>query len=583
MLLTLTVLAIVALISAEPSPPPAADSTERIDPAAALSAVEGLLARAVTPAEARAASQLATRLLSQIVSGEVHEITPELHDVVAGILDLGVADMKPDRARSGNGDGLLHSAVRRGDLTLVRMLLLAGVDPHERSDDGLMSPLHLAVDYGHYELAHFILKETHRIVVDREGRTALHAAVLRAPPEVVKMLLHAQPEAMSVSDHHGDTPLALARALPASRPILDVLGEAVASNALHGSRKKQRSSPTVYNTVGAGRRRFRSGSDRLRGNGGYRRAGTGAKRKDRLRCDLDVLDWDDFLGDEDEAMRTLTEKYYSRSRPVVLRNGIKHWGGRQMLSKRKIVSLFGDLVVSTSAVPYVNGKEKTIREYVTRCMRNGGRRSVDCVGNEILFDRVFDDRFLEAIALPKMAKMCLSAYSRPAGLRWPQLVMSGSQAGAPFHEHQHALNGLLFGSKEWMLVPPGFGHLLAASNLTNSARALKKPGGWSRAKEFLDEAGVLASCTQLAGDLLYVPRLWPHATRALEESVACAIEFCSAVGTERFAHHERTAAELFGSDAVVDGSDYDQSEYVQPVGAGLRDFFSDGSGPGTQE
>ena len=112
---------------------------------------------------------------------------------------------------------------------------------------------------------------------------------------------------------------------------------------------------------------------------------------------------------------------------------------------------------------------------------------------------------------------------------------------------------------------------------------MKKPGGWSRAKEFLDEAGVLASCTQLAGDLLYVPRLWPHATRALEESVACAIEFCSAVGTERFAHHERTAAELFGSDAVVDGSDYDQSEYVQPVGAGLRDFFSDGSGPGTQE
>ena len=584
MLMLHAVLTIAALIAASSAPaapaaPGGAAAPERIDPAAALSAIEGLLARADTAAAARAAAAHATRLLREIVSGEVPDLTPELHDVVAGLLDLGVADMTPDRASRGNGDTLLHSAVRRGDLTLVRMLLLAGANPHARSDDGLMTPLHLAIDYGHYELAHYILKETHRVVADREGRTALHLAVLRAPPEVVEMLLNAQPGAMDIRDHHGDTPLALAQTLPPSQPILDVLGATAASGGgrLHSTpgRQEPKSAPsTVYNTA-VGRRRYRSGSDRLRGNGHYRRAGAGAKRKDRLRCDLDVLDWDDFQGDEDALMRVLTERYYARSRPVVVRNGVKHWGGRRMLTKRQIVASFGNLVVSTSAVPYVDEEKKTIREFVTQCLRPGKTpQAHGCVDNEILFDRVYDESFLEAITLPKVAKMCLSAYSRPAGLRWPQLVVSGPQAGAPFHEHQHALNGLLFGSKEWMLVPPGFGHLLAASNITNSARALKQRGGWARAKDFLDEKGVLASCTQLAGDLLYVPRLWPHATRALEESVAIAVEFCSAVGTEFFAHHERTAAELYGGDAVVDGSDYDQSEYVEPVGAGLRDFFS---------
>lgn len=56
--------------------------------------------------------------------------------------------------------------------------------------------------------------------------------------------------------------------------------------------------------------------------------------------------------------------------------------------------------------------------------------------------------------------------------------------------------------------------------------------------------------------------------------MASAIEFCSAVGTEEFAHHEKIAAELYGSDMTVDGSDFYSSTYTEPVGAGRRDFFS---------
>ena len=84
-----------------------------------------------------------------------------------------------------------------------------------------------------------------------------------------------------------------------------------------------------------------------------------------------------------------------------------------------------------------------------------------------------------------------------------------------------------FLSQQWLLVPPGFAHKIAQSPLTNNAAALQE--NWTAAKEYLDRDNVLATCTQLAGDLLYVPRLWMHATRALEECVGVALEFCSAV------------------------------------------------------
>lgn len=473
------------------------------------------------------ASALATETLHKIISGQIHKITDELHDVIATILDMGVVDVTSNRngMSLSNGDTLLHSAVRRGDTTLVRMLLMAGANPAARSHDGLMTPLHLAVDYGFYEICHYLLKATQQkprsqgvanaaLVQDREGRTPLHMAVLRSPPSILRMLLAAEPRCLDIEDHHGDTPLSLAMQLPSSRPTLEelwkVAGASMVADRLKKSNSHMNGGAKVYNLEGESRgKRYRSGRDRLLNNGNYRRSGR-AKRKSKLRCDIDILDAHDFAS-EDEMMHLLRDKYYARSRPVVIRNGVKDWPARNMLSRRRIISEFGDLVASTSAVPYVDGRKKTIREYMTKCFRPSKSQSSSrasslsrldkngCAENEILFDRIYDEKFLQTIKLPKLARMCLSAYSRPAGLRWPQLIVSGPQSGAPFHEHQHAINGLIFGSKEWMLVPPGFGYLLAQSNFTNTATAIRQESGWNKAKEFLDSMGVLASCVQLSG------------------------------------------------------------------------------------
>ena len=55
--------------------------------------------------------------------------------------------------------------------------------------------------------------------------------------------------------------------------------------------------------------------------------------------------------------------------------------------------------------------------------------------------------------------------------------------------------------------------------------------------------------------------------------------FAKQVGTEKYAHRERTAAELYGSvvgtgKEFVGGGEYTLEDYIVPVGDGRRDFFS---------
>ena len=65
-----------------------------------------------------------------------------------------------------------------------------------------------------------------------------------------------------------------------------------------------------------------------------------SERKDNLRCDIDVLDAEDFEGDEDAILNIIRERYYSRSRPVILRNGVKHWLTQNALKETDCLSIW---------------------------------------------------------------------------------------------------------------------------------------------------------------------------------------------------------------------------------------------------
>ncbi len=560
------------------TPPPAV----AVDPLPTLERIDRLAAEGNT----HEASRLATALVLTLIAGDVHKITPAHLDAVARALDTGQVDMGALAVTvpASGGDNLLHVAVRRDDLHLVRMLLLARLPADARSDDGLLTALHLAVDYGSSaRMVWALLKEggANPLVTDRHGRTPLHAAVLRSPPRVVQMLLEAAPEALAVRDLNGDTPLDLALLAPVSVPIVKLLAEA--SPGVGAARRAQQA-------VAQRGQLTRSGADRLPGSGKWIASKKRASRKASLRCDFDIVDVGDIgngNGNGDEAaLQSFLSGHYSRARPVILRGAglVVDWPGRRLLTRKNMLEGLGHLRARSSRVPYSDGpdtKMRTVKEFVTKCMRGSQARRVSrgCTPSEILFDRVRAREFLETFRIPPQARACLGTYPRPSSLHWPQIIMSGATGGAPFHDHQHALNGLVYGAKEWMLVPPGFSHLAHEIANTNGT---SESGAWERAKARLDAAGVLSTCTQVAGDLLFVPRMWMHATRSLEESVAIALEFCSAVGSQEFAHRERIAAELYGSDSVVDALTtttegvYSANAEVAPVGAGTRDFFSHG-------
>merc|ERR1712176_1446665 len=90
-----------------------------------------------------------------------------------------------------------------------------------------------------------------------------------------------------------------------------------------------------------------------------------------------------------------------------------------------------------------------------------------------------------------------------AYVRQPQLGVGFRNAGAPMHMHHSALNALFAGKKRWWLVPP-----------SASFWSFEPMAGWPSSKLYADlrEKGLVFESVQQAGDLMFVPEGWGHAT-----------------------------------------------------------------------
>ncbi|CAJ1331272.1 unnamed protein product [Effrenium voratum] len=100
-------------------------------------------------------------------------------------------------------------------------------------------------------------------------------------------------------------------------------------------------------------------------------------------------------------------------------------------------------------------------------------------------------------------------------VRQPQFGVGFRGAGAPMHTHHAALNASLAGRKRWFLMPPEV-----------AGWTLDPVAGWEGSEDFerKRKAG-LWEVTQEAGDLLFVPEGWGHATILDSYAVGVAQEF----------------------------------------------------------
>ncbi|KAL5546512.1 hypothetical protein UlMin_006199 [Ulmus minor] len=103
---------------------------------------------------------------------------------------------------------VLHEAVRNGHLKVVDSLIEEDPDLACITDDGVESPLFMAVERGFYEMAVRILEKVPNCSVSgREGMTIMHAAVINWPNFANKALTKTGPGILEEKDKFGWTPL----------------------------------------------------------------------------------------------------------------------------------------------------------------------------------------------------------------------------------------------------------------------------------------------------------------------------------------------------------------------------------------
>jgi hypothetical protein len=97
---------------------------------------------------------------------------------------------------------------------------------------------------------------------------------------------------------------------------------------------------------------------------------------------------------------------------------------------------------------------------------------------------------------------------------WHMLTLGGSHSGLPWHMHGATWIGLVFGKKQWFLLPPGTataaqrGHPLYNAHywINNTLPTLAEPAH--------------LRCVQRPGEVLYLPAAWAHLTWNIGSAVA---------------------------------------------------------------
>lgn len=103
-----------------------------------------------------------------------------------------------------------------------------------------------------------------------------------------------------------------------------------------------------------------------------------------------------------------------------------------------------------------------------------------------------------------------------------RLGVGGTGSGTPFHDHELALNVAFAGRKHWLIAAPETDLIHASPHelLHRILPSTQFQEAWKR----LETSKRAWSCTQLPGEVVYLPDRFLHATINLEEGIAAAVQ-----------------------------------------------------------
>lgn len=279
------------------------------------------------------------------------------------------------------------------------------------------------------------------------------------------------------------------------------------------------------------------------------------------------------------------KKYLSSQRPLLITNqlmvGQNIWAH---MDRTNFLQRYGMLNVTLADELFIDKNQKTsklsVSDYIGRFMKENRSYQTSVSNTGELSSNTIEDTIETGTATPSWPVVTVEA-SRQSYEDWRQdfstphifqqcgpkdnepfhLYLSPRGTGLPLHSHNQSWNLLLVGKKKWVFLTPGpalndtdplFGDLTSAGGAEQSEQDYGNSGRnvfqtskisnfsaipplkWLQSMEAEQwrKKGRLLEIEQNAGDVLYIPHFWAHATISITDSVSVSQEFCTFLHTD---------------------------------------------------
>ena len=392
-------------------------------------------------------------------------------------------------------------------------------------------------------------------VTDHEGMTPLHHAVLLGSPALVSFLLKVDSKSLSTRDLFGRNPVELAHS---QGFVLDPDTGTMSVS--------ERSSKNIVFSRNVRLSEFSSSHCAV----------------DASRCNISeeivASDWDTLAstptneasenlhsGDCDFRSITMTQKtdantvkklFWETSivaqQPLMIRRGVYEdnltWSALTEWTPQKLKAVMGNRYVRDfSSTPYIVSQlhrqeeeiAETFEEYLeasAQWNKDDGERqrenpslppkpppkywfqSVDQKFSDV-HQYLKDDIQIPSVLRELMSGSADSFETNKTGLRVQYEAVNHDfyhgvrTTRAPMHAHIAAWNALIFGEKIWSVHPPSrsFNEVLNGDRYSDGQNGAP--------------ASAPLRCTQRAGDILFLPRMWAHSVENIKESIGVAVQY----------------------------------------------------------
>eukprot|EP00607_Mallomonas_marina_P000324 CAMPEP_0182432844 /NCGR_PEP_ID=MMETSP1167-20130531/59226_1 /TAXON_ID=2988 /ORGANISM="Mallomonas Sp, Strain CCMP3275" /LENGTH=608 /DNA_ID=CAMNT_0024620831 /DNA_START=211 /DNA_END=2037 /DNA_ORIENTATION=- len=448
---------------------------------------------------------------------------------------------------------ILHYAISNQFSLGVNVLVSDGQVDINAPDKYQITPLHYACYLCQSEVVGVLIHLNAELNVgDEVGRNPLHYAAMRGCETVLSAFLNGVLDIsekklkrmLMKRDDYGYTPLDLASLSPpiigAQKRIIEAMSEL---GILSEEDEEQ---------GGVLPRRVRA--EQHSREGSREKARETDIQSDEWQCaahtsldregpdEIDVVDFKDLSAED------LSQRYLSAQRPVLISGNMTGdgsselgaWGIWKYMSRKTFEERYALLRLSTGIIPYAQDfpdiiqsskNDVSLSDWLRDVRSNVTEEEVADDGSVesqskarwIAFDRTASKQlpmlFDEDMGTPPFAMMCDGApNSERSGI---QMSIGGYGSGAPIHAHHSAWNLLLTGRKRWFLFYPG-----ALGPRPQMWSSTKHPVSDMALFETFRAHGMVLEVTQQAGDVLFIPQGWGHATIHTCETVSVSEEFC---------------------------------------------------------